>query len=145
MSLLVFVERLHGLVAHIRASEQFAQFFAYRPEPPVDNGIDLGNRELIFAFQSFAFMAPQRVLHDGEHLNPKGESSRVRACTMIGAPKSMSQFHAMVCTWRRSNSWFAGDRLVKRTPIPNPSEVLSTSPFNRSLVSPSHNAISNLA
>ncbi len=38
-----------------------------------------------------------------------------------------------------------GERLVKRTPIPNPGEALAASPSNRSLVSPSHKAISNLA
>src|SRR5260370_42550258 len=44
----------------------------------------------------------------------------------------------------RKNSWFSGETFLKRTPIPNPGEMLATSPFNRNLVSPNHNATSNL-
>src|SRR5260370_15774144 len=44
----------------------------------------------------------------------------------------------------RKNSWFSGETCWKSTPIPNPGEVLATSPFNRNLVSPNHNATSNL-
>src|SRR6266852_3019798 len=50
----------------------------------------------------------------------------------------------MTWMWRRKNSWFSGETFLKRTPIPNPGEVLATSPFNRNLVSPNHNATSNL-
>src|SRR5207245_4395775 len=46
--------------------------------------------------------------------------------------------------WRRRLSWLSGETFVKRTPIPNPCEALATSPFNRSLVSPSQSATSNL-
>src|ERR1039458_2646175 len=45
---------------------------------------------------------------------------------------------------RSNSSWSCCEVLTKRTPIPNPGAVLATSPFSRSLVSPSHSAILRL-
>ena len=58
--------------------------------------------------------------------------------------RSGARFQVMTWIWRRKNSWFSDETFLKRTPIPNPGEVLTTSPFNRNLVSPNHNATSNL-
>jgi hypothetical protein len=56
----VFVDGLHGIVAHILPSKQFAQFFAHRVEPSVDNGMDFADSSLIFNFQLVALTAGLR-------------------------------------------------------------------------------------
>jgi DNA-binding CsgD family transcriptional regulator len=48
---------------------------------------------------------------------------------------------AMLSMYRRRNSSVSPDTSVKHTPLPKPGEVLTTCPFNRSLVSPSQSAI----